>query len=233
MTPSEKDERKGRLFDAWVADLRQDYPPREIPEADSLPPDEVSDVLGLARWWAARTRDAGAPFDVHAFRHRIQTALASELDDDASTASALLERATDIGTAMDAVAQRRRLHLASFQRAVGLLPGMWESVISGSTPLHRIPLTTAARVLRALDLKTDAAIALTRNSSLQWAHRRFDGAASALGRTPTEVDAESRGILLSGADPHASALDRETMEIERFIASLRDELSKVSAGPAS
>ncbi len=47
---SENEALRGELFAAWLDDLRQDRPPRDHPAVRTLPPDDVAEVLRLARW---------------------------------------------------------------------------------------------------------------------------------------------------------------------------------------
>ncbi len=47
---SENEALRGELLSAWLDDLRQDRPPRDHPAVQMLSPDDVAEVLRLARW---------------------------------------------------------------------------------------------------------------------------------------------------------------------------------------
>ena len=49
MTP-ENEALRGELLAAWLDDLRQDRPPRDHPAVRALSPDDVAEVMRLARW---------------------------------------------------------------------------------------------------------------------------------------------------------------------------------------
>ena len=49
MTPK-NEALRGELLAAWLDDLRQDRPPRDHPAVRALSPDDVAEVLRLARW---------------------------------------------------------------------------------------------------------------------------------------------------------------------------------------
>ena len=41
---------RGELLEAWLDDLSRDRPPRDHPAVHALPPDDVAEVMRLARW---------------------------------------------------------------------------------------------------------------------------------------------------------------------------------------
>jgi hypothetical protein len=227
MNQREHDERKDALFDAWVADLRADRPPGRSEDAALLPPNEVAETLHLARWWAGMQATDDVPFDVEGFARRLKSKLEREAENELILAIAALKAANSIGEALNTVAARRRMDRSAFERAIGLLPGVWNNLVLGKTPLHRIPFTTAARLLGTLQLSSENAVSLVRRSSTEWARVTFGQPSSALGRTGPDEGVESRGELLrEAAQGGESELAKELEAIERFIASLRDELAK-------
>src|SRR5438045_2738722 len=97
MDVREKDEVKGMLLERWIEDLREDRAPKSLPEMQLLTPEEIGEVLLLARWYKASLYPTEPRIDVDDLAASLRAAVMQDRAASQSVAADLVETTPTFG----------------------------------------------------------------------------------------------------------------------------------------
>lgn len=216
---------KGKILDAWIADLRADCEPRTMPEMKMLSSEELEDVMRLARWYKASflaSESVQTSVDVMAdrLRERVYEDRASEFVQVAKISA----DAVTFGSALQAARTRLDVEPDALEQAYSLPGGTLGQLESGRVPPHRVAKEKMTALLQGLRFSRQV-VDLIRRSCLEWAVSVYGQAQTQMGRIdPSLTNSERLNLLQDAAGQADEGLAKELEQIRQYCSSLETRL---------
>ncbi|OGO52534.1 MAG: hypothetical protein A2148_08550 [Chloroflexi bacterium RBG_16_68_14] len=216
---------KGMILDAWIEDLGSDRSPRTIPEMGTLTPEELEELMQLARWYKASffaSQSVQTDVDSMAatLRERVYEDRASELE----LVAMLTGNAITFGSALQAARARLGVEPEVLEQAHALPRGVVSQLEAGKLPPHRVAIDKMVVLLQGLRFSQQV-LDLIRRSCIEWAASAYGQAQTQLGRIDRSLNNVERLRLLQDAAGEADeGLSKELDQIREYCNTLEARL---------
>lgn len=218
----ERDELKGKLLLLWLEDLRNDREPRICSEVESLKPDDIREVMALARFLKAAEWQSEVSVDLDKYAQSVsERVLRDNLRDAQHTADIIQASITFSNLLCDAI-NSLKIDRGGLQESLVLPRYTLSDLESGRMPPHRLPVETMLKLLRTLRADTKEVVSLIRRSALQWATSTYQQGQVQLGRVDPFMSDEERVRLMRNDN---ADLTREVARIDKYCADLTVRLA--------
>lgn len=219
--PGERNDLKGSLLNHWIEDLKNDRPPGMYPEVDSLSPEEIEDVLGLARFVKGNLYPSNAmPVDVYAYASELGRLVSQQRKDQIELNRSAIGQSESFGKLVSRQIGYCRIDRNALQQAVAIPRNALPEIETEQMPPHRLQVESMVRLLVALRLASTEVIDLVKRSAREWAFRVYSCGQTQLGRIDVSLTNEERQRLMEDRGDLDKELTRIDSYCERLLAIL-------------
>lgn len=223
MKQQDRDTVKGELLLLWLEDLRCDREPRICPEMQSLAPDEIREVMSLARFLKAAEWQSEVSVDLDKYARTISERVLLRNVCEAQHTAQLIQSSPEFPDMLREAINSLSIDRRGLQESLALPRHTLSDLESGRMPPHRLPLDTMLKLLRAVRADTKDVVSLIRRSALRWANSTYQRGQVQLGRVDLSLSDDTRVRVMRDDN---GVLAQEVARIHKYCDDLAAKLGR-------